>query len=118
MSENLVDNDLKEQRCDKGEDLQEKRGDENMSERLAVTPDRRQEPVESKCARADTRPADLARQHDHLGLNLLKECIEVEHPICARDGVDHAIEIVRTASAKHGISTRSEANDCRRWNRL
>src|SRR5476651_1052204 len=89
-----------------------------MPEWLAITPDRRQEPTEPKCARIDPGPADLARQENRLRLYLLKERIEVEHSGRTRDWIDNAIKIVRTASTEHGISARPEAEDCRRRHRL
>ena len=48
MGEHLVDNHLEEKRCDQGEDLHEQRGRQDMRDRLAIAPDRGQEPAEAE----------------------------------------------------------------------
>ena len=50
MDQDLVDDDLEEQRGDQGKQLQEERGDQDFAEQLAVLDDGRDEPAEAEVA--------------------------------------------------------------------
>ena len=100
VAEHLVDHDLEEQRRHQGEDLDEERGQQHVGERLAVAPDRRQEPAEAEALRVEARAADLAADEQQLRLDVAQEVLGRQRPVDAGDGIDDAQPPVRQPAAE------------------
>ena len=65
VEQDFVDHDLEEQGRNKGEELDEQRGQEDVTERLTIAPDGRQKPTELELARIDAGPARAPRDEDN-----------------------------------------------------
>ena len=74
IAEDLVDDDLKEQRRDKGEDLEKERGCENLNKQMAVLMDGTQEPADAEAAREVHQSRATCHQHQAAVPDCLELC--------------------------------------------
>jgi hypothetical protein len=100
-------------RCRAGENLHEKRGDQNMGERLAVTPQRRREPQEAEGARVHACAAQMAHDQDEEGFDFLEKLVKRQLASPPGDGIDDAKEILARLPGQDPVSACPDAHDRR-----
>ena len=67
MDQHLVDDDLEEKRRQQREDLDEERGQQDLAERPAIAPDRREEPAEAEATAKLVERRAARQQNDSAG---------------------------------------------------
>src|SRR5579883_3056246 len=102
MDEHLVDDQLKEQRRREGENLQEEGGDEHIGQRLAIAPDGRQEPAETKRLRLDPSAAETTRDEDDAAVPKLDHFVRADDLGDAVDRIDDPERIRRWTRGQYG----------------
>ena len=111
MDEYFVDHDLEEEGRHQCEQLDEQRRDQHMGERLAVAPERRQEPSEAEHRRVDARPGEAAGHEDDLAAPTLRKGFRRLLTHAARQRVGEAERPVRRPRADDGEAAILPADD-------
>ena len=113
MGQDLVDDDLEDQRRRQGEDLNEQGRREHVAERPAVTPDGRQEPTHAERFRVDAGSADATGDKQRLSAALAGKLLERNLHRPMADRVDEPAKAGRDATRVDAKPAASEPDDRR-----
>ena len=113
VGQHLVDHHLEEQGRHQGEDLDEQRRQQHVRQRLAVAPDRGQEPAEPEALRIEALAADPPGKQDQVRIDLGQQFGGRQQPVDAGDGVDETEQAVRHATAEHHEPAVAQLGDAR-----
>ena len=112
MRQDLVDDDLEDQRRRQCEDLDEQRRREHMPERLAVAPQRRQEPAQAEHLRADAGPADTTGDEERATVGLPRQVFERQIGRRVGDRIDQPAQARRASPAVDVKRSALQPDDC------
>ena len=101
MGQHLVDDDLEEERRREAENLHKQRRGQNMAERAAIAPDRRQEPAHPELARVGAGAADPARDQKRLSADPARDVLERRFLHRVADRIDEPAKPRRIPPAEH-----------------
>ena len=113
MGQDLVDDNLEEQRRRQGENLHEQRRRQHVAERTAIAPDGRQEPAHAEQPRIDASAADPAGDQQRLPADLARDALERRLAGGVADRIDEPAQPRRVAPGENDERAIGHSHDCR-----